>query len=135
MMTIGRMLSEATNEVLLIDPYLDEKAITDFVVLARENIAVRLLADEHYVKSSLKPAVTRWVAQYGATRPVEARLTGPRALHDRLIMLDGDRVWSISQSFNALAARSPASVLRIDPGTAALKVAAYAALWQAATSL
>jgi hypothetical protein len=54
-------------------------------------------------------------------------------LHDRLIFIDGAQVWLASQSFNALAARSPASIIEIDADTAQLKFDAYEALWSTAT--
>lgn len=135
MSAVGKVLQGAKRDVLLVDPYLDEKALTDFTALAPEKVALRLLADQQHHKPTLKPAVTRWAAQYGVVRPIEARLTAPRLLHDRLIVVDGAEVWTLTQSFNALAARSPATIVRIDIETAALKVAAYEGMWQAAGPL
>jgi hypothetical protein len=47
------------------------------------------------------------------------------------IAVNGKVVWALTQSMNALAARPPATIVRIDPDTAALKIAAYEAMWQA----
>jgi len=60
---------------------------------------------------------------------------GSPNLHDRLIVVDGKIVWTLTQSLNAFAARSPASLVRVDPETAALKVAAYEQLWKNAKPL
>lgn len=132
---VGKVLAAATRDLLIVDPYMDEKALTDFVPLAREGVAIRLLADQAGHKPTLKPAAARWAAQYGIIRPLQARLTAPHILHDRLIAVDGSVVWTLTQSLNAFAARSPATIAHIDPETAAMKIPAYEAMWQAATPL
>jgi hypothetical protein len=132
LVTVRKALQSATNSILIVDPYLDVKAVEDFVTQAPEGIGVQLLADEAHLKPSLKPAVVRWITQHGAVRPIEARLTPPRALHDRLIAIDGNEVWILTQSLKDLASRSPATVARVDPETSALKIAAYDAMWSGA---
>jgi hypothetical protein len=54
---------------------------------------------------------------------------------DSLIAVDKAEAWVLTQSFNALAARSPASIVRADAETAALEVAYYEAVWAAAAPL
>ena len=135
MAAIGKVLNPATAEVLIVDPYMDEKALTDFVPLVPEGVIVKLLADRHYRKPTLEPAVERWVQQWGTKRPLSARLTPPRELHDRLIIVDGQQVWVLTQSLNAFAARSPGSIVRVHAETAALKVAAYQDIWNKAQQL
>ena len=131
----SKLLSTAKNELLLIDPYMDEKALTDFAPLTTERVSVRLLADQAHHKSTLKPAAVRWSSQYGTARPLEARLAPPRTLHDRLIIVDESQAWVMTQSMNAFAARSPASIVRVDPDTATLKIAAYQSIWSSAAPL
>ena len=70
--------------------------------------------------------------QYGGTRPLAAKLSAARSLHDRLIAVDGAQVWVLTQSLNGFAVRSPATIIRTDAETAGLKIAAYAVLWNAA---
>lgn len=135
MTMVGKVLQEAKQSLLIVDPYMDEKVLTDFAGLASTGVALRLMADQQSHKQTLKPAVGRWATQHGTNRPIEARLAPSRSLHDRLIVVDGMGAWTLTQSFNALAARSPASIVRIDAETAALKVAAYEAMWQAAVPL
>ncbi|SDR29094.1 hypothetical protein SAMN05519103_01769 [Rhizobiales bacterium GAS113] len=132
---LSKVLSAAKTDALIIDPYMNEKALISFAVLANEQVAVRLLADAQHVKPSLKPAAQAWTAQHGATRPLEAKLAPARSLHDRLIIADGSDVWVLTQSLNAFAARSPASIVRVDQETAALKIAAYGDIWKAAAPL
>jgi hypothetical protein len=110
--------------------------VTDYAVSAPESVTIRVLTDAAYHKQTLKPAVERWAQQFGQSRPaLEARLAPGKTLHDRLIIVDEATVWSMGQSFNKLAERSHTSIVRVDAGTASLKIQAYAKEWQAATPL
>lgn len=133
--SVSRVLKSATKTVFLIDPYMDATLLTDFSVLVDENISVRLLTDKRTVNASFKPAVTRFKSQFGASRTLEARITPPSQLHDRLIFIDENVAFSVTQSFKDLAKRSHASIIKIDPELSALKVAAYEALWSAAKAV
>ena len=130
--SVAKVLKEATTEVWLVDPYMDETLLTNFAVLVDEAVSVRLLSDENYVYPAFEPAVRRFKTQFGTKRPLEARITPPRALHDRLIFLDGKEAFAVTQSFKDLAKRSHASILKVDAELAALKHPAYEDLWAAA---
>jgi len=132
---LSKVLSHANSDILIVDPYMDEKTFTDFAPLAKEGASIRLLADEATYKPILRPAFQRWVSQYGESRPLSVRLANPRTLHDRLIAIDNAEIWILTQSLNAFAARSPATIVRVDKETAALKIAAYDAIWNAARPL
>lgn len=131
---IGKVLSSATAAVIVVDPYLDEKALTDFLPLAPDSVAIQLLADKASVKATLKPAVERWIA-HGATRPLEARLAPSRSLHDRLIIVDDAKAWILTQSLNAFANRAHGSLELANPESTALKLAAYADIWKNASPI
>lgn len=128
---VSKILGAAKTDVLLVDPYLDESVLTDFAGSMQESIPLRLLADQATVKPSLAPAVLRWQTQY-PNRPLEARLAPAKALHDRVIFIDGVQAWTVTQSLKDLAKRSPAEIVRADD-TAALKIAAYESIWTSAT--
>jgi hypothetical protein len=132
---IGKLLADAKQEVWIIDPYLDEKALTDFAILGPENIPVRLLADEAAYKPTLPSASQRWVQQYAGARPLETRLSPPRKLHDRLLVIDTKDIWILTQSLNAFAARAPASIVRADQEMAVLKLAAYQDIWNTSRTI
>jgi hypothetical protein len=135
LMRVGTVLDGAKTDALLIDPYADAKVL-EYAVLAPERVRIRVLTDKEKHKPSLKPAVEAWVKQHGATRPLEVRLARPPALHDRYIMIDGQVPWMVGQSFNALAQHAHSSITKpIDPEIAADKVAAYEAIWTAATPM
>jgi hypothetical protein len=132
---LGKVLGGAQRDLLVIDPYMDEKILTDFGALPAEPVTLRLLADEATHKAGLPPAAQAWTKQHIGVRPVALRLAPPRTLHDRLIIADSADAWVLTQSFNAFATRAPASIVRVDPETAALKVSAYEAIWSAAKVL
>lgn len=133
---IGKVLTEAKRDVLIVDAYMDSKVLTDFAPMAAEGVVIRLLADSFSTKpDALLPGVARWTQQFGTTRPLDIRLSTPRALHDRLILADGAMVWSLTQSLKDFAGRSPALVQRIDADLAAQKVDFYERVWIEATAL
>jgi hypothetical protein len=112
---VGKVVATAKKDVLMVDPYADEKVLTDYAILAPEKITVRILADQADHKKSLKPAAERWVQQIGSARPLSVRLAPAKALHDRLIVVDGNTAWTLGQSFNKLAERAHTSLVRMDP--------------------
>jgi hypothetical protein len=132
---IGKILVTAKVGVLIVDPYMDEKVVTDFAPLISSGVPIRLLSDAQTSKATLGPAARRWAVQYGSARPLEARLATARSLHDRLIVIDGQDAWVLTQSLKDFAARSPASIIRVDRQIAEMKIGAYEALWLAAQSI
>ncbi|XOK10425.1 phosphatidylserine/phosphatidylglycerophosphate/cardiolipin synthase family protein [Agrobacterium tumefaciens] len=135
MAAVGRVLAQASVSARIVDPYMDEKALTDFALLGGPSVKIELLADISAVKATLKPAVSRWQAQYANDRPLEAKLSAARSLHDRLIIVDGSSVFTLTQSLNAFAARSPASIVKLEGDAVPLKIAAYDAFWKVATPI
>jgi hypothetical protein len=132
---VSKIFAGASKDLLIVDPYLDEKILTNFAQFANEGTSIRLLGDAASVKGSLAPASNAWAAQFGKKRPLSVRLAAARSLHDRLIMVDGVDVWTVGQSFNALASRAPTSFNKADVETAALKVAAFGDIWNSALAL
>src|SRR5438552_1976342 len=66
---LAHVFQSATKDILLIDPYMDEAALTKFAVAVPDGITLRLLADDKSFKPSLKPAAESWRKQYGAKHP------------------------------------------------------------------
>lgn len=125
---IAGVLRECRGSVLIVDPYMDAVALTDFLPMVTEGIPLRLLASGKQKSAGLPEAVERWKAQHAQARPIELRLAAPRSLHDRLIM-DDVNVWSLSQSFNDIAQRSPAMVQRVSADIASAKREAFVDMW------
>jgi len=128
---ITKVLKTAVKDVLIVDPYMDETVLTDFAAAVPVNVQLRLLADKADCKPTLQSAATRWTQQHGTSRPLMARLAPPKSLHDRAIFVDQTVAWTLTQSFNGIAKRSPAEIVRADD-TAALKIAAYESVWASA---
>lgn len=128
---VAGILRECKGSVLIVDPYMDAVTLTDFLPMAADGLPIRLLASGKQKSAGLPEAVERWRTQYAQVRPIELRLAPPRALHDRLIM-DDLSVWSLSQSFNAIAQRSPAMVQRVSTDIALAKREAFTDMWSSA---
>ena len=129
---IAGVLRECSGSVLLVDPYMDAVALRDFLPMVAVVFPLRLLAGVKKKNAGLPEAVERWKVQYAQARPIELRLAAPRMLHDRLIM-DDVSVWSLSQSFNAIAQRSPAMVQRVGAEIALAKREAFIDMWNSST--
>lgn len=125
---LSKILQTAIEGVLIIDPYMDETALTEFGSAVPENVELRLMADQATCKPTLRPAATKWVQQYGAVRPLQVRLAPQKTLHDRAIFIDQKVAWTLTQSLKDFAKRSAAEIVRADD-TAALKIAAYERAW------
>lgn len=128
---LSKVLQTATEDVLIIDPYMDETALTEFGSAVPENVCLRLMADQANCKPTLQPAAIKWVQQYGATRSLLVRFAPQKTLHDRAIFIDRTVAWTLTQSLKDFAKRSPAEIVRADD-TAALKIAAYEGVWASA---
>lgn len=131
---LSKILGNAKKDVLVIDPYMDEVTLTEFGTAVPENINFRLMADQKDCKTTLLPAAQSWVKQYSTKRPLSVRLAPPRTLHDRAIFIDGITAYTLTQSLNAFAKRSPAEIIKADD-TANLKIAAYEDIWINSTIL
>ena len=134
---VAKALEAATRQVMFVDPYLDHTVMTDFAPTVPSGVSIRLLTDSQYPRwmAALKPAVERWNSQFGADRRAEALATHPRALHDRLMVVDGQTVYTLTQSIKDFAARSPGTLVRLNQELATLKVAAYEELWNSSAPL
>ena len=129
---LSKILGTAKKSVLIVAPYMDANTLTDFATLAPEKIEIRLLTDEATHKPGIVSALKAWRQQHANIRPAEARLAPARTLHDRMLAVDATQVWLLSQSLNAFASRSPATIVQIDGEPGKLKLDAYEAIWAGA---
>jgi len=127
---ISKIISETTATVLIVDPYMDATAVIEVAELAPSGVLIQLLSDSGSVKPTLKPAASKWVQQYGASRPLEVRVAEARSLHDRLIITDAKAAWILTQSLKDFAQRSPATIQRADVELAVMKVEAFSSIWK-----
>lgn len=133
---VSGVVSTAQKYVLFVDPYASSTLLTDFAALVPEAISIRVLADAADVKADFAPSLARWKSQYSTVKPIQAKLSPRKSLHDRSIIVDGKKVYSVSQSFNAIARRSPAVISEFaDPEISNDKMSYYLSLWDSAIDL
>lgn len=125
---LAKIFTKATEDVMIVDPYLDHAVLIDFAPAVPEGITLRLLTDASFHKVTLRPAVEMWISQYGSRRPLNVRLAPEKSLHDRAIFIDRRDAWTMTQSIKDFAKRSPAEIVRAD-SIASLKIEAYEAIW------
>jgi hypothetical protein len=130
---LTKIFHTAVSGVMVVDPYMDAIALVDFGILVPEGVLLRVLTDASY-KQTLIPAAKKWTEQYGTTRPLEIKISRPRSLHDRAIIVDRARAWTLTQSLKDFAKRSPAEIIRLDD-IARMKIEANEQLWTDASAL
>lgn len=128
---LAKVFQSANTDILVVDPYLDETALTEFGSAVPERVVLRLMADSASCKPTLLPAARRWAQQHGNSRPLFVRLAAEKSLHDRAIFIDSTVAWTLTQSLKDFAKRSPAEIVRADD-TASLKIFAYEEIWKVA---
>jgi hypothetical protein len=131
---ISKVFREAKRLLVIVDPYADATFFTDFAVLAEPSIRIRIMG-QPVNGGAFAVAAKKWMEQHTSERPLEARITEPRSLHDRLIFVDDHSVYHLSQSFNQLAARSPATLYALDEELLKLKRDHYEGLWKTGTAV
>lgn len=127
---IQKVIQHADKMIMMIDPYMDQSAIATFCVLANETVSISLLSDTAGLRPALKPAAEKWISQYGDKRPLKVRAAPERSLHDRIIIVDASEAWILTQSLKDFAARSPATIQKVDPQLAQMKFEAYSEIWE-----
>lgn len=126
---IGDILALASQEIFIIDPYADGTMLARFVGFAHEGVRVRVLGDSKTKQPTLQPALTDWLKQYGARRPLSVRLSPAGALHNRDIIVDGREVWRTGQSLKDMAIRSPDTLEKMAAALAQSEISHYEAVW------
>lgn len=132
---LARIFGDVQNCVLIVDPYMGPKVLQSFAIQLKEGIQISLLGAQGRVQSGFEPVAKAWTAQFGGARPLVVRYAEAKLLHDRLIIADNLTVWDVSQSFEHLAARSPATLSKADPESAQLKIEAYTSIFEQAAEL
>jgi hypothetical protein len=132
-MAISPVLGEATKDILVVDPYMSQVILSDFALSVGEGVKLRLLSGDKKTNPDLEPALRAWRSQR-TNRPIEVRLAKQNLLHDRLIIPDG-MAWSLSQSFNMLAKRSPATLQPFEMAIGQLKTTFYEEVWHDSSPL
>lgn len=128
-----KIVQKASNSLLLVDQYMDASILTDLLPHHTASQGAKCLTCKGQYHKSLIAAHGKWRKEsIGQEKPTEVRLAPAGSLHDRIIIVDEQDVYTVSQSYKDIAKRSPASVMRADPDMAQAKIAHYSQLWQQA---
>lgn len=126
--SVSKIFDTAESSILIVDPWLTSTILTDYICTINKNMSIQLLTAVSTTTDELVPAVQRWNSQ-AKSPSVEMRRTPKSAVHDRLILVDTQDAWIVTQSFKDLARSLPASLVKADPVSAGLKHEHYRALW------
>ena len=89
----------------------DDAVLHDYAARLQDGVTLRLLTTNSNPRlmALLVPATIKWNASH-SNRPVCVRLAASQTIHDRIIAIDGTKVWIVTQSLKDLAAKAPATV-------------------------
>jgi hypothetical protein len=121
---LSSLFAATTQEIFIIDAYLDEKVFDLYVEKVPGNAKVRLLSNK------IGGKVETVAKMYVSRRPLELRSTTD--VHDRMVFFD-QRGWLIGQSIKDAARKKPTYLVELDEPllTAARNI--YNQIWAAAT--
>lgn len=120
---IRERIGQASETVLIVDPYADGKDLFDFGhFVTRQDIKLRVLTSRLPFESDAVMRVgfaeaLRSMAERGMPTPEIKLLRGGKrpAVHDRFLVIDGD-VWLTGNSLNAIGERASVMLKLPDPG-------------------
>ena len=121
---LNEVVSSARASLLIVDPYMDDQIFDAYLSNAKAGVAVRLLVGKY--AANVKAAAAKFAAQHGIA--VEVRSS--KAIHDRLVFVDGDACWVLGQSIKDAAVAKPTYLAPLSPDVGAPKLAQYEQIWQ-----
>jgi hypothetical protein len=117
------LLSTASQTVMVVDPYLDDQVFDTYISGISSTASVKLLTTK--AGEQFRPALDKYRSQH--SQDIEARKT--KAIHDRVVMIDGNSCWVLGQSINNAAKSKPTYIAPVSPDTAAEKIRTYQEIW------
>ena len=114
---------------LMVNPYLDDQVFDTYISGINPNVKVNLLTTK--VGEQFRPALDKYCAQH--QQDVQVRKT--KAIHDRVVMIDGNSCWVLGQSINNAAKSKPTYIAPVSSDTAAEKIRTYQEIWNASESV
>jgi hypothetical protein len=117
------LLSTATKTVMVVDPYLDDQVFVTYISGISPTVSVKLLTTK--TGEQFRPALEKYRTQH--SQDIQARKT--KAIHDRVVMIDGASCWVLGQSINNAAKSKPTYIAPVSPDTAAEKIRTYLGIW------
>ncbi|SFG32781.1 hypothetical protein [Neptunomonas qingdaonensis] len=120
---LNRVVASAEMSIFIIDPYLDDSVFNHYLNSRKPGVRVRLLLTKN--ADQLKPAAEKYIAQYGDF--IEIKKT--KAVHDRVIFIDGYVCWVLGQSLKDAAKAKPTYLAPLSPDVIPAKLEEYEKIW------
>ena len=123
---LSSLVEAATNEILIVDAYLNEEVFNLYVSKVSDSATVRILSDK------IGPNVEVVAGKYETSQ--QLKLRSSRNIHDRMVFLD-QRGWVIGQSIKDAAKKKPTCLVELTEPLLALARDAYEKIWKEAKSI
>jgi len=121
---LSSLIVTTTQEIFIVDAYLDEDVFNLYVAKVPSTAKVRILSNR------IGPNVETVARMYASMRPLELRSSA--AGHDRAVFLD-QRGWVIGQSIKDAARKKPTYMIELDEPLLHAARDIYSGIWAAAT--
>jgi len=126
---LNEVIGSAEKSIFIIDPYLDDSIFSHYLNSRKPEVKVRLLLSKN--ADQLKPAAEKYVAQFGEVLKVKKT----RAVHDRVIFIDGYVCWVLGQSLSHAAQAKPTYLNPLSPDVIPAKLEEYDRIWSGANEI
>ncbi|MBD1388696.1 hypothetical protein IC617_04570 [Neiella sp. HB171785] len=120
---LNAIISAAEKSIFLIDPYLDDTILHQYLNSRATQVDVRLLSNKFPEK--LIDAAAKYNQQYGDV--FEVRRT--KKIHDRVIFIDNFECWVVGQSLKDAAQAKPTYIAPLPPDVVQAKLDEYNLIW------
>jgi len=120
------IIKSARKEIFLIDPYLNSDAFTDYLAEVDSNISTRVLVKSK--PTELATYLEKHIAQFGS----KIEMRSSKAIHDRIIFIDGDSCWLMGGSMKDAGKNNPTYLIPLSSEITYDKISIYENIWQAA---
>jgi hypothetical protein len=126
---LNEVIASAEKSIFIIDPYLDETVFNHYLTSRKPDVTVRLLLSKK--ADQLKPSVEKYIAQHGEVLKIKKT----RAIHDRVIFIDGYVCWVLGQSLRDAAKAKPTYLVPLSPDVVQEKLEDYESIWEGANEI
>jgi hypothetical protein len=120
---LSSLIATTTQEIFIVDPYLDEEVFNLYVAKVPGTAAVRTLSNK------ISGNVETVARMYAKSRLLELRSS--RDIHDRAVFLD-QRSWMIGQSIKDAARKAPTNMIELNEPVLSTTRTIYEGIWAAA---
>ncbi len=122
---LADFIGGATDEVFIIDPYLDEEHLSLYGRRVRDGVLFRVLTNVNRMKSAARASLESVGKKLKASHD-DFEMRSSTNIHDRIVFID-DRAWVTGQSFKDAAKSKPTYIIELNDAVSFKKV--YETIW------